>query len=55
MKKNDIRGCHVKFSFSEKLYKYHLNVEVETDSDDAQVMYKKGSMLTRPYLDSLMI
>lgn len=40
-KKNDTRGCHVKFSFSETLCRYHLDVEVETDSDDAQVVYKK--------------
>lgn len=37
--KDDTIGCHARFEFLERLYKYHMDVEVEVDDDDAHKIY----------------
>lgn len=38
---DDIRECHARFSFLEKMYIYHLVVTVKANGDDAQVLHDR--------------
>ncbi|CAL5203488.1 unnamed protein product [Lathyrus oleraceus] len=46
---HDTRGDHARFSFSEKIYKYHLQKAVDAEGDGMQVGYHRTCTL-RCYL-----
>lgn len=46
---NDTRGCHAKFLFMERMFRYHLDATIEVDSYNALVAHHRVCAL-RPYL-----
>lgn len=42
---DDTKGCHARFSFLDEVYKDHLVVVVESDSDDAHDLHHRARVL----------
>lgn len=42
---DDTKGCHARLTFLEEMYRYHLDVAVEADDNDAHVLHHRACAL----------